>query len=110
MNDEIRKYLLDIFDSIENIEEFIGSINNFLEYSNNKMLTSAVERQLAIIGEAMNKILKKDSSLEISNARKIISFRNFIIHSYDNVENEIIWGIVKKHLPLLKKEIQKLIE
>ena len=47
--------------------------------------------------------------LDISNSRKIVDTRNRIIHGYDSVSDEIIWGIVIKHLPLLQKEVQSLI-
>jgi uncharacterized protein with HEPN domain len=62
-----------------------------------------------IIGEAMNRILQKDTSIELTNSRKIVDTRNRIIHGYDSVSDEIIWGIVITHLPVLKTEIKKLL-
>ena len=92
------------------IEEFLGSNRDFKEYQQNKMKKMAVERCLEIIGEAINRALKQDSSLSISNARKIIETRNFVIHAYDSIDDNIIWGIVNRHLPLLKKEIEILLK
>jgi len=47
-----------------------------------------------------------DDSIELSNSRKIVNTRNRIIHGYENVSDEIIWGITIKHLPILKAEIE----
>jgi uncharacterized protein with HEPN domain len=53
--------------------------------------------------------LTKDPEINISNSRKIVDTRNRIIHGYDSVSDEIIWGIVITHLPLLQIEVQSLI-
>lgn len=69
----------------------------------------AVERNIEVIGEAMNRVLQRDSSIELPNSIKIVDTRNRIIHGYDIVSDEIIWGIVINHLPALKQEIDKLL-
>ena len=102
-------YLLDILNSIESIEEYLGENRHFKKYESSKLLRRAVERELEIIGEATNRILKIDSTIDISNARRIVDLRNFVIHAYDSVDYVIIWGILIKDLPLLKKQVQKLL-
>lgn len=74
------------------------------------MLKRAIERNLEIIGEATNRILKIDETINISNARNIVGLRNQIIHAYDNIQDEIIWGILIKNIPLLKEEVQKFLK
>lgn len=76
------------------------------------MLKRAVERDLEIIGEAVNRIIKRDATFEekISNAKAIISLRNQVIHSYDNVSDENIWSILINYLPKLKSEVLLLIK
>ncbi len=69
----------------------------------------AVERNVEIIGEAMSRILKVESKIEISNSRKIVDVRNRIIHGYDSVSDDVIWGIVILNLPVLQKEVEKLL-
>lgn len=69
-----------------------------------------IERNFEIIGEAMNRILKISPDIKISSARKIVNTRNLIIHSYDSLDKEILWGIVIKHLPTLLIEIKELLE
>jgi len=78
------------------------------EYENDKLIRRAVERELEIIGEALNRILKIDSNIKIPNARKIVSLRNKIIHGYDEVDNVIIYTVATKHLDILKEDIDKL--
>lgn len=74
------------------------------------MLKRATERNLEIIGEAMNRILKEDPGFHIENSKKIIGLRNQIIHGYDSVSDESIWGIITVHLPKLKMEIDSLLK
>ena len=78
-------------------------------YQNDLKTKRAVERNIEIIGEAMNRILKQDSEIVISNSRKIVDVRNRIIHGYDSVSDDVIWGIVIRNLPVLQKEVEKLL-
>jgi uncharacterized protein with HEPN domain len=107
---EIKKYLFDIRESIESIEKYLGDKRDFNIYLADKMLRRAVEREFEIIGEAISRIEKLDSSIEISSKRQIISMRNRVIHGYDKIDNEIVWGTIVRHLPVLKNEIENLLE
>ena len=110
MQIEIQKYLYDIKVSIDSINEYLGEKKDFNAYMNNKQLRRAVERELEIIGEAANKILIIDPDINIENARKIVDLRNWVIHGYDKVDDIIIWGIITKHIPVLKKQIELLLK
>lgn len=57
----------------------------------------------------MSRILKENSDIEISNARKIVDVRNRIIHGYDSVSDDVIWGIVIRNLPVLRNEVEILL-
>lgn len=109
MKREIKKYLFDIKISIDSINNYLGTERNFLKYQENKLLRRGIEREIEIIGEAMNRILKLDSSIKIVNARQIIDTRNWVIHGYDKVDDVVVWGIISNHLPKLKIEIEKLL-
>ena len=65
---------------------------------------------MEIIGEATNRILKIDSEIAIADSRRIVDLRNLVIHGYDQVDNVIIWGLVSKDIPLLQKQVGKLLE
>ena len=106
---EIKKLLYDINESIISIDDYLGGVRDFNIYSNSKMLRRAVEREFEIIGEAMSRIEKIDPSLRITSKKQIISMRNRVIHGYDKIDNEIVWGIIVKHLPKLKEEIEQLL-
>ncbi len=110
MKREIKKYLFDIKTSIDSINEFLGESRDFFKYQENKLLRRGIEREIEIIGEATNRILKYDKSIRIENARQIVDARNWVIHGYDKVDDVVIWGIVTKHLPKLKMEIEGLLE
>jgi len=107
---EIKKYLYDISESIESIEKYLGDKRDFNIYLADKMLRRAIEREFEIIGEAISRIEKLDSSIEISSKRQIISMRNRVIHGYDKIDNEIVWGTIVRHLPVLKIEIENLLK
>tara|TARA_R110002033_G_scaffold58592_1_gene108379 strand:- start:58 stop:396 length:339 start_codon:yes stop_codon:yes gene_type:complete len=107
MKHELKKYLFDIKTSIDSIFEYIGAERDFSAYQKNKLLRRGVKREIEIIGEAMNQILKLDPDFEIENARQIVDTRNWVIHVYDKVDDVVIWGIVLNHLPKLKTEIEK---
>ena len=107
---EITKNLFDIKSSIDSINEYLGDNKDFNVYKNNKLLRRGIERELEIIGEAANRILKLDADINIENARKIVDLRKWVIHSYDTVDDVIIWGIISKHLPLLKAQVEELLK
>lgn len=105
MDIEIKVWLYDILKAIEEIESFLSdSSKEFAAYKSDLKTRRAVERNIEIIGEAMNRILHKDGSIELANSRKIVDTRNRIIHGYDTVSDDIIWAIVISHLPVLKEE------
>jgi uncharacterized protein with HEPN domain len=111
MNEKILKYLFDIKLAIDEIDFFFTeNEKRFDTYKSNILLKRAIERNLEIIGEAVNRILSINSNFPISNAKRIVGLRNQIIHSYDNISDENIWGIVINHLPKLKIEVDELIK
>ncbi len=109
MDNREKKYLFDIQTCIDNIDSYIGEPKLFDTFEKNQMLQDAVERNLEIIGEAINQLLKINPSIPISNGRRIVDARNKIIHGYDSLEPVNIWAIVINHLPILKEEITDLL-
>lgn len=113
MDERILKWLYDIRIAIDEIESFFeGQEMNLHKYKNSLILKRAVERNLEIIGEAVNRIKQRDEKFleNITEARSIIGLRNQVIHAYDNVSDETIWSILANHLPKLRSEVNELIE
>ncbi|MCD4817723.1 MAG: DUF86 domain-containing protein [Candidatus Cloacimonetes bacterium] len=109
MDREIKIWLFDINSAIAEIDEFFEKGRMIFEnYTKDIKTKRAVERNLEIIGEAVKRILNKESNIILTNARKIVATRNRIIHGYDTISDEVIWGIIIKHLPKLKSEVEKL--
>ncbi len=105
MDKEIGKCLIDIINCIKEIDSyFLTNPKELNTYQQNLMLRRAVERDLEIIGEAVNRILKKQPDINISSAEKIVQFRNVVIHAYDTISDELVWGVLMNHLPVLKKD------
>lgn len=111
MDIEIKTWLYDILNAIHEIDSFFSDRpKEFMAYQNDLRTRRAVERNIEIIGEAVNRILQRDSSLELPNSRKIVDTRNRIIHGYDTVSDDIIWGILINQLPGLKSAIEKMLD
>ncbi len=109
MTDEAKKYLSDIQRAIARIEIFTEGVDSYGQYQADLKTKSAVERQLGIVGEAVSQFLKRDSAVQLAHARKIVDFRNHLIHAYDSVNDAVVWAILKNHLPNLKLEVEQLL-
>jgi uncharacterized protein with HEPN domain len=91
------------------LKVFLWIDPDFEKYQADTRTKRAVERNIEIIGEAMSRILNQDQTIEISNSRKIVDVRNRIIHGDDSVSDDVIWGIMIRHLPVLQIEVEKLL-
>ncbi|MCE7069004.1 DUF86 domain-containing protein [Dyadobacter sp. CY327] len=100
--------LFHIIEAIHYIETFIeGKVKDDLY--NDPMLRFAIERQLEIIGEAANHL---SDELKLTNPeiewRKVIAFRNFIVHEYFGIDLELVWDIIANKIPLLKMVVERM--
>lgn len=110
VNEEIITYLQDVLDAIEDVQScFDGYPNRYDVFEKDMMRKCVVERKVEIMGEAINRIKKTETTINIPNARAIIDTRNRIIHAYDNVQPEFLWSLVIRHIPQLKKDIEQII-
>jgi len=110
MDLKVLTWLQDIRQSIDEIFEFLPEDLKFEEYQNDLKTKKAVERNIEIIGEAVKRIINTDSDFTIENARRIVDTRNRIIHGYDSISDEIIWGIIVSELPSLKDEVSQILD
>ena len=107
---DIRACLKDIEQSIEEIKSFLPEKRDFFEFQKDLKTRKAVERNIEIIGEAMDRILKEEPRFPITDSRKIVDTRNRIIHGYDTVSEDIIWLIVHRNLPVLEAQVKQLLQ
>ncbi|MBO5297710.1 MAG: DUF86 domain-containing protein [Candidatus Homeothermus sp.] len=109
-HEEVLTYLQDVLDAISDLQScFVGFPNRYDLFERDIMRKCVVERKVEIMGEAINRIRKVDPEVAIPNARAIIDTRNRIIHAYDNVQPEFLWSLVIRHIPELKKDVERII-
>lgn len=107
---EARKFLFDVLQACERLESFTQG-RTLVEYTTSELLRSGVERQFEIIGEAVKQMLGRHPELAaaITDHRRIIAFRNRLIHGYADIADDIVWGILKRGLPILRREVEGLL-
>ncbi len=110
MPEEARAYLHDVVKACRLIQSFVEG-KAYADYADSALLRSAVERQFEVIGEALNQALRVYPELEndVTHARRIVSFRNRLIHGYASVADEVVWGVMEGYLPRLKSEAEALL-
>ena len=107
---EAQKYLFDIAEACSLIARFTAG-KSFDDYTSDALLRSAVERQFEIAGEALSRLLQLSPDLisRITDARRIVAFRNRLIHGYASVADEVVWGVVERNLEILQSEVANLL-
>jgi len=110
LNVEDKGYLWDIMDACNDITNFLNN-KTYESFMNDKLTRFAVERQLLVIGEASKKL--SDSTRQNNNEiqwKRIIGLRNIIAHEYGDLLVERIWKIAKNDIPILRKQIELILE
>ena len=111
MSPDARTYLTDVKGAANLIGIFTAG-RNLNDYSGDPLVRSATERQFEIIGEAISRLAKHDPTTvsRISEYQRIVAFRNFLIHQYSSVDDELVWNTLQTKLPTLSFEVQTLLE
>ena len=107
-NRDISLYIVDVLIAIDKINRYTSNIDNSEELLHSEMEWDATIRELQIIGDATNNIMKLEI-LDIS-FRKIVDFRNQIVHGYFGIDEDIVWDVVKNKILILYTELIKLIK
>jgi uncharacterized protein with HEPN domain len=110
MRIETKKLLHDALEAWQSIQEHCAG-RTLARYSQDRWFRRAVEREFEIIGGALNRLARGDppSTERIPALRRIVNFRNRIIHAYDAIDDEVVWGIVGTDLPALRLQIEGLV-
>ncbi len=108
---EAKKYLFDIDRAASLIEKFTYGAT-FVDYEFNEMMRSAVERQFEVVGEAISQLARIEPEIaeSISEHRRIIAFRNILIHGYADVDSRLVWDVIQTHLTQLRKDVTGTLE
>ena len=108
---ESKKYLFDILQAAQLLTDFTSG-KDFNDYANDPLLRSAVERQFEIAGEALAQLARQDASVaeKVGEFRRIIAFRNILIHGYTDVDDRLVWDIVETKLPILRDQVERLLK
>jgi uncharacterized protein with HEPN domain len=102
---------------LEDIRHAAQQIQNFTagrslnDYKTDELLRAGVERLFILIGEALGRLEKIDAGSlnQITDFRRIIGFRNVLVHGYETIDDQIVWQMIQQHLPILKDQIEKLL-
>jgi uncharacterized protein with HEPN domain len=110
MRPESGKFLVDMLNAVDRIADYTSGKTRD-DYLSDRKLRDAVQWNFAVIGEALSQLEKVDPRLahQINEWRRIISFRNQLIHGYGVIKDEITWDIVERKTPILRSDLQKLL-
>ena len=108
---DVRKFLYDIVEACDLLGQFTSG-KTFDDYSADALLRSGVERQFGIVGEALARAVRVDPGLaeRITGTKRIIAFRNRLVHGYASVVDEVVWGVLETNVPALRRDVQRLLE
>lgn len=111
MSQPALKYLFDIEQAANRLQSFLVGVPR-VRYLADPLLQAATERQFEIIGEAVSQLARLDATLagRISDYRRLIAFRNILIHGYAEVDQEIVWDLAQTRLPELLRTVQALLQ
>lgn len=103
--------LEDILEAAQYIGEDTAGMT-FEEFKRDRRSRQVVERNFTIIGEAMNRLRRHEPQIaeRMSSHKKIVAFRNSLIHGYDKIDYEIVWAAIQNDLPVLRAEVASILE
>jgi len=101
-------FVLDMLEAIAKIERYTAGLTGE-HFAANEMVLDAVVRNLEIIGEAARHLPGelRERYADI-DWRRIVGFRNIVIHEYFDVDPAIVWAIATQHLPRLKRVLEQM--
>lgn len=107
---EAKKYLEDMRQAAVRIREFTEG-KTWEDYAGDALLRAGVERQFEIIGEALQQLSKIEPGLvsTIADSKRIIAFRNILIHGYAVVDDRVVWDVVQQNLPALHRQVEQIL-
>jgi len=107
----LAKLLFDVLDRSQAVRDATAG-RTLDDYRRDRVLRSAVERELEVLGEAVRQAIRLDPTLEASipDAKQVVAFRNWLAHAYADIDEEIVWAIVQHDVPKLERDVRALYE
>ena len=107
---DARAHLYDMQQAASLVAEFTAGMD-FDAYAANAMVRAAVERQFEIIGEALGQLAKLDPETggQVGDYRRVIAFRNTLVHGYAGVDDRLAWDMVVTRLAGLRRDVDQLL-
>ena len=104
---DIELFIVDVFVTLEKIRQYTEDFSNADNFRHSNLHWDATIRQLEILGEALNHLLndKKFSKHAPTYFRKIVNFRNVIVHEYFGIDEDEVWDVITNKLTLLQKDM-----
>ncbi len=109
---DLELFIVDILVAVQKIKEYTLDFNDANDFLHSSLHWDASIRQLEIIGEALNKLLEDDSfqALAPTYFRKVVNFRNSIVHGYFGIDVDEVWDIVTNKLSILELDILSIVK
>lgn len=108
MQRETQKLLFDVLDAGQFILALIRDID-YARFCDDRLVRDAVERNFITIGEAMNRLRRREPDLieALAEHPQVVAFRNIVVHAYDTIDHAVVWSVANQHLPDLLTKIEK---
>jgi len=103
------KLIADLLIACGDIMDFCKG-RSYTAFTTDRLLQAAVEREVEILGEALNRLCQSDPEWlghTVPEYRRIIGLRNIIAHGYDVVDYDILWDVATNHVPPLRERLEQ---
>lgn len=100
---DVSLYIIDILIAIDRIKRYSSKFTNASDFNKSELEWDASIRELQIIGDAANILLK--NQLIDKSYRRIVDFRNQITHAYFGIDEEIVWEVINKKLQVFNDDL-----
>jgi len=103
-------FVSDVLEAIAKIERYTSGLT-YEAFEANDLVVDAVVRNLEVIGEAVKHIPEELRERHtVIDWRRVIGFRNIVVHAYFEVDVEIVWMIATTRLPELRRVMEQMLK
>ncbi|MHC4874455.1 MAG: HepT-like ribonuclease domain-containing protein [Planctomycetota bacterium] len=100
---DVTLYIVDVLIALNRINRYCSEFNNAEDFLHSEIEWDATIRELQVVGDATNVILKH--GLIDESYRRIVDFRNQLVHAYFGIDENIVWEVVSSKLLKFSEEL-----